>query len=107
MDEIPDEKDFIPKPDRLDESGWEQYFQTLLDFAEDGRECEDFGSYTPSPKEIRRRIGMMRWLEALGFDDRFVCSVMYYGSPSIEMVRKFVKKYGIAETKRRLGPMVE
>ena len=107
MDGIPNETDFIPKPDRLEESAWEHYFQTILDFEEDGRNCEDFGSYTPSPREVRKRIGMMRWMEALGFDDRFVCSVMHHECPSIVTVRRFVKKYGVEDTKRRLYPMID
>lgn len=106
MAEVPDEKSFIPKPGRNEEDAWVGYYETVERLSNPMAPREDRGAYLPTPREIRKRIGTMRWLQEMGFDNVFINSVMQHECPTIELVRQFISKYGPEETKRRLGDMI-
>jgi len=105
--ELPEEETFIPAAMSYEENAWEGYHATLREHADPHGSREDHGAFLPDPDEVRARIGQMRWLAELGFDDRFMCSVMQYECPTIHLVRRMVKRYGVTETIRRLEPMLE
>ena len=105
--DTPTEKSLIPPHMAYEFDRWEDYHDTLKRHASGVGSREDFGAFLPSPDVVRERIGQMRWLGLLGFDNRFLCSIMQYDCPSIELVRRMVAKHGPQETRRRLLGMLE
>lgn len=65
-----------------------------------GEGIEDYRAYLPNPDEIEQRKLELRWLQRLGFTDRFIASVMQKDSPPIAMVmearRRGLTAVGIA-----------
>lgn len=53
-----------------------------------GEGIEDYKAYLPSPDEIERRKVQLRYLQRLGFTDRFIASVMQKECPPFAMVLK-------------------
>ena len=51
-----------------------------------GEGIEDYRAYLPNPNEIEQRKLELRWLQRLGFTDRFIASVMQKDSPPFAMV---------------------
>ena len=51
-----------------------------------GEGIEDYRAYLPSPAEIEQRKVQLRYLQRLGFTDRFIASVMQKDSPPFAMV---------------------
>jgi len=51
-----------------------------------GKRLKDYGAYLPSPEEIEQRKRQLRYLQRLGFTDRFIASVMQNDSPTFAMV---------------------
>jgi len=59
-----------------------------------GEGIEDYRAYLPSPAEIEQRKIQLRYLQRLGFTDRFIASVMQKESPPFAMVMK-AKRRGL------------
>lgn len=57
--------------------------------------------YMPSPTIIEERKALLKELRGYGFNERFICSIMQHDTPTIEVVRASVEKYGPSKTWRR------
>ena len=62
--------------------------------------------YVPSPRVIAQRAKDVRWLKSLGFNSRFICSVIQHNMPCVKVVEKMIQKYGTEETFYRLLPFL-
>lgn len=63
-------------------------------------------NYLPSPEIIKQRAQTVKWLQDLGFNSRFICSVMQHQIPDIELVKKMVLKDGAEQTFYKLLPFL-
>lgn len=79
---------------------WEQYRESLQ-LQRTGPQNE-VPKFLPSPKEIKRRIKALKWLQQKEFSDRLQDSIMIYDCPTIDVVQRLVKSVGLGETKQRL-----
>ncbi len=84
---------------------WETWLETTERHEEEGR-SEDKGAYLPDPVEVEIRIARLKELQRLGFNDRFICSVMQHDTPTMRKVRQMVARYGVSETYRRCKPFL-
>jgi hypothetical protein len=101
------EKSCVPSYMAYEDDRWDDYHKVLERHKNPAASRVDFGAFLPDPDEIRERIGQMQWLKLLGFDNRYLCSIMQHDCPDISLVRKMVEKYGADETRERLDGMLE
>jgi len=63
-------------------------------------------AFIPSPTEIEQRKADLQWLQACGFTEHFIASVMECDQPKICYVKRQVFQYGIREAIRRCTPLL-
>lgn len=63
--------------------------------------------FIPSPAEIEDRKSALRGFRALGLPEALVESVMMEDTPTIPVVWRMVRRYGVAETWRRCRIFIE
>lgn len=80
---------------------WEAFDETRQRHKQGGRFTPDQGAYLPSPDQIEIRKAMLAELRSYEFNERFICSIMQHDTPTIEVVRRMVQRYGPEETWRR------
>lgn len=61
-----------------------------------------YPAWLPTPAEIKERATICRWLREHGFVEPLTTAIMIYESPHIDLVVKFVAKYGDSEARERL-----
>lgn len=86
---------------------WASYRRTLANIANPDKGYEDRGAYLPNPRVLRERVAQLNWLKAMGFEPNFIHSIMRHDCPSFQLVKRLVKRYGVAETKDKLRPMLD
>ncbi len=84
------------------EEEWEHYRDSLRQIAEGPQNAVGAKSYNPSPKEIRRRIKDLQWLQKKEFSDDLQDAIMIHDCPVVSTVRHLVRTVGLKETKLRL-----
>jgi len=91
--------------DDYEEGSWDQWERTLI--AHKNRMSrEDLNAYLPSPKTIGDRKEVLKWLQEHEFPSNFICGVMQYDHPGINLVRGMVEKMGPKKTLEKLTPFL-
>lgn len=62
--------------------------------------------YMPSPAEIEERRVLLEELQDRGLPDALITSVMVEDTPTLEVLRRMLRRYGVQETWRRVKPFI-